>query len=104
MAGLLLMLPVIVNTVLQGVIAIVFAGPSRGVSASLPLMVAAAVAGAGLALGWLLLSLSGLGARPGGRSGERIPAMGIFHPQRLGRGPNSGPAQPAGQTPGGARF
>lgn len=55
MAGLLLMLPVIVNTVLKGVIAIVFAGPSRGVSASLPLMVAAAVAGAGLAVGWLLL-------------------------------------------------
>src|SRR3546814_9342551 len=32
MAGLLLMLPVIVNTVLKGVIAIVFAGPSCGVS------------------------------------------------------------------------
>lgn len=54
-AGLLLMLPVIVNTVLKGVIAIIFAGPSRGISASLPLMAAAAVAGAGLAVGWLLL-------------------------------------------------
>lgn len=51
-AGLLLALPMIVNTLVKAVIAVMFAGPRRGWSAALPLFAAAMAATAGAGAVW----------------------------------------------------
>lgn len=55
-AGLLLVLPIIVNSLVKALIALVFAGPKRGWPASIPLFAAAGVSAAGMAAAWMTIS------------------------------------------------
>ncbi len=54
-AGLLLVLPIFVNTLLKALIAITFAGPKRGFPVAIPLLAAAAVAAVGMGVCWKAL-------------------------------------------------
>lgn len=49
-SGVLLALPILVNTVLKGIIVVVLAGPKRGLAAVVPLALTGAVLAAGLAI------------------------------------------------------
>ncbi len=49
-SGLILAVPILVNTILKGVIVVVLAGPKRGLGAAIPLALTAIILGAGL---WL---------------------------------------------------